>query len=330
MNIIPWNGLPITEPGIYSGIPIDTYHSLEIMPPGVRCISSTGVRTAVGESGAHFWDSSVYNPNRKERGQTESMILGRAAHHLLLGEADFRRSFVVQPATYIHPKDGEKDWNNNATVCRNWKKLQAEAKLTVITDGQVEKIKGMAASMARHPMIKAGALSGYIEHSFFWRDEETGLWLKWRPDALPEGSLDVFDLKCVSAVDFDSVERSIGDYLYNVQGAMGRAAFRAILGVEMTSFSLLCVESTRPHCVAPFELETGGHTYSDGQTRESAMDLGERQLRAGLNLIAKGFATGEWSGPGGTVSDARSIGLNKWAQKQAEMRLAEIEQELAA
>jgi len=328
MNIIPWDGSPITRPGVYSGIPIDVYHSAEIMPPGVKCISSSGVRTAVLDSAAHFFDESVYNPEREEKDTSEAMIIGRAAHHLLLGETDFRRSFVVRPETYPG-KTGDAKWIMAADYCKRWVATQAAAGLTVLTEGQIERIRGMAAAMQRDPLIKAGALSGYIEHSFFWRDEETGLWLKWRPDALPEGSLDFCDLKCVASVKFDAVQRSLDDYGYNMQGALGRWACRAVLGQEMNSFTLINVESKRPHCVAPYEVESGGSVYPDGHPKESAMDLGERQMRAGLRLIARGFETGHWPGPNGTVSDARPVGLSVWAQRRAEIRLAEIEQELA-
>jgi hypothetical protein len=203
-----------------------------------------------------------------------------------------------------------------AQFCKDWVEMQEAAGLAVLSEGQIERVRGMAASLGRDPLVKAGVLSGYIEHSFFWQDAETGLWLKWRPDALPAGSLDFSDLKCVADVSYDAVERSISDRGYNCQGALGRWACMEVLGKPMESFSLVNVESRRPHCVAVM------------QVTDDALDLGERQLRAGLRLIARGFDKGIWPGPGGLVSDAQPVGLSKWATTRAETRLAQIELDL--
>ena len=57
----------------------------------------SGRRTVFIDSPAHYWVSSHLNPNRVEESQNEALILGRAAHHLLLGESDFSRLFSVRP-----------------------------------------------------------------------------------------------------------------------------------------------------------------------------------------------------------------------------------------
>lgn len=314
MLVIPWDGSPIATPGVYSGIPLETYHGPEICAG--RSVSSSVIRTAFLESAAHAWNGSPYNPDAEPFEQSEPMLVGSAAHHLLLGEADFKRSYVVRPETYPGAK-GDAKWTMAAAYCKDWVATQEAAGLAVLSEGQIERVRGMAASLAQDPLVKAGALSGLIEHSFFWVDAETGLWLKWRPDALPEGSRDVSDLKCVAGVQYDDIERSIADRGYNCQGALGRWAFREVLGGEMESFSLVNVESRRPHCVATLQIT------------DDALDLGERQLRAGLRLIKRGFDEGVWPGPGGRVSDARPVGLTTWAKTRIETRLALIEQELA-
>lgn len=314
MNIIQWNGEPVTEPGIYAGVPLEVYHTTWTAEPSV---STSGLKTLFWKSPAHYWDGSPYNPDREEPKDSEPKLLGRAAHHLLLGEADFRRHFVIRPDTYVG-EGKTKPWSNNANWCRAWNAQQAAAGLSIVTSAQVERIKGMATSLARDPLVKAGLLSGLIEHSFLWRDPETGVLLRWRPDALPQDSLAFGDLKCVADVSYEAVERSISDFGYNMQGALGRRACMALLGRPMESFTLACIESSRPHCTAI-------KTITD-----EAMNTGERQIAAAVRMFARGIETGRWPGPAGEQRDAEYVGLTPWAEKKIETRLAMIEQELKA
>ena len=82
----------ITEPGVYD-VSIDRYHSQICDGPS---ISSSGIR-ALLRSPAHYWRTSDLNPARVEEDDKEAFILGRAAHHLLLGEKEFSRQFVIRP-----------------------------------------------------------------------------------------------------------------------------------------------------------------------------------------------------------------------------------------
>src|SRR5437660_9470425 len=146
-----WIGKPISMPGIYYDIPLDIYHAGNIcIEPSM---SSSGLRKLynpspwVKASPAHYWMQSPYNPERVEdEEESDWMILGRAAHHLLFGEADFRELFVVRPATI------------NGEVCNRvtrqgklWHQRQEADGLTVITMKQLQAIKGIARELAKEP-----------------------------------------------------------------------------------------------------------------------------------------------------------------------------------
>ncbi len=139
---IPWDGTQITRPGIYSGIPLSLYHSPFIcagdwpIPQGHDLgeiktfhpsISSSGLRAIFGrdKSPKHFYAKWSGNPNYKPDPLDEEMkrhfVLGRATHHLFLGERNFAKLFKIQPHEYPDPIKGElKPWHNGAAFCKAW------------------------------------------------------------------------------------------------------------------------------------------------------------------------------------------------------------------
>lgn len=314
MEVIPWNGEPIDKPGLYSGIPIDDYHGQLTVGPSV---SSSGLRRIFIDSPAHYWDESYLNPQRAEQKDKEAFIFGRAAHHLILGEADFRSHFCIQPETY--PADGgEKAWNNNATHCRSWKAEAKRCGLTVLTSKQIEAIRGMATGLQANPIVRAGVLRGLIEHSIIWQDEETGIWIKVRPDAIPTSDLEISDLKSAASVSDDAIEKAIGERGYNMQGALVGEGCREVIGREMQSFSLVFSEKARPHVARVKEVKPGD--LADGAT----------QNRAALRMFAKCLERGVWPGPGGEQSDAEYAEIKPYHRILAERRLAALNLELEA
>jgi PDDEXK-like domain of unknown function (DUF3799) len=306
-DVIRWDGQPITEPGLYSSIPLSEYHKQSTT--GVS-ISSGGLRTIFSESPAHYYDGSYLNPDREEQTPSEAMILGQAAHHLLLGEEKFGHSFVIRPEEL-----NGKPWHGNRGDCKEWLEARAEERVTVLKGEHVTKIRGMSKSLAAHPLVQAGILNGIIEHSACWIDEETGIWLKSRPDCWPVDSADLVDLKTAADITDDGIARAIASGGYQMQGALVGMACRAVLGIEMESFSLVFVESARPHCVRVKTL------------KPADLELGERQIRASLRLFARCVERNEWPGPGGIQSDADFAELTPWARTNIEFKLSQMESE---
>jgi hypothetical protein len=303
MNTIKWDGTPINIPGIYSGIEINRYHEQLTSTPS---ISSSGLRTIFHESPAHYWDTSYLNPERDVKSDSSAFALGRAAHHLLLGEANFNKMFLIRPDEI----DG-KPWHGNRTECRAWNAWADSDGRTVLTKKRdIDAIRGMSRSMSKHPLVSAGILNGVIEHSMIWRDEETGVWLKARPDAIPTDSGDVADLKTTTDITDDGIANSIGKYGYHMQAALVGMAYRALLSREMESFSLVFVESSRPHCCRVKTLKADD------------IELGEKMIRNALKQFVHGLTTNEWLGPGGVQSDAEYVSIKPWARTEAENQLA--------
>jgi hypothetical protein len=321
VSILRWDGAKIARAGIYADLPITEYHGQPCAGPS---ISSTGLRTIFSKSPAHYWVSSSLNPKRVEQAESEALTFGRAAHHLLLGEAGFRDVFAVLPEDAPRrPTSAQlgaaKPSPATVEQIRWWREFeQANGHKTLLTMAQIEAIRGMAESLAGEPLVRAGILNGLIEHSIVWRDRETGIWLKIRPDAIPDGSVDFADLKTAADITDDGIERAVGDYGLNMQGALVGMGAREVLGVEMTSFTLLFVEKAPPFCVRAKTL------------KPHDLELGERQIRAALRVFAACLETNRWPGPGGEQTDAEFVEIKPYARARIEARLALMEQGLAA
>ena len=305
---IEWDGTPITKPGLYSKIPLEVYHSAEICDG--PSVSSSGLRKIFNESPAHFYAEWSGNPDRLEAKEKAHFALGRAVHHLMLGEPFFAKLFAAQPLEYPDSKTGEmKPWSNLSNHAKAWKESMSNAGRSILTGKDVENIRGMAVSLGRHPIIRAGALNGMIERSMFWKDKDTGLWVKSRPDSIPNDSGDFVDLKTTISVLHRDLARTIAELGYHMQGALIRSAAREVLGIKSPTFTLVFVEKTAPWCVRVVTL------------KDNDLDLGERANRAALDAVAGCIKSKSWPGPGGDREDAEHIELPEWSQKQIDERL---------
>lgn len=298
-----WNGKPIGTNGIFDAIPMDTYHGQLTVGPSV---SSSGLRTIMNLSPAHYFADSYLNPDPEEdedeTAESAAFILGRAAHHLLLGEDDFSTHFIMRPEEHLG-----KPWHSNRTECRAWLKHQADEGRTVLTPKQVRTIRGMARSLAKAPLVQAGILNGQIEQSLVWKDKETGVWLKARPDAIPNDSGDFGDLKTAHSVTDDAIRKAIYEHGYHQQAALLAEGWEVLTGNKMLSFSLIFVEKKAPYCTRIITLKDGD------------LDRGRRQNRIAINIFANCLKVREWPGPG--AADAEYMEMPSWAQSRIDGQL---------
>jgi hypothetical protein len=314
LDVRKWTGDPIKLPGIYSGVPIEDYHGGGIcVEPS---ISSSGLRKLysplswVKASPAHYWMQSPYNPDRaNDEEESEALILGRAAHHLLFGEKKFKEVFAVRPLTINGVK-----CDRTTTMGKLWHKQQEKAGLTIIKLAQLKAIKGVARELAKEPLVidpegkRSGILNGYIEHSWFFR-HRTGVWVKIRPDATPNDSLDFVDLKTAKSVMWPDLQRAIRDHGYFMQAGLTAMAVQAILKQPLNSFTLVFAESSEPHCIEIVTL------------KENEIKRGIDACEVALDKFARCWKEKHWPGPRGDRADAQFIELLESDQKRIDENL---------
>lgn len=327
IQVTKWDGSPIGKPGIYSHVPIGVYHGPDLcVGPSV---SSSTLRTVFNDCPMAAWVESPLNPNRLIPEEKKHYVLGRGAHHLGLGEADFQKHFAVEPSTYPDSKTGQpKPWHNGATFCKEWREHVTEGEgRTILSEKDLQAILGMAGvlpwqkgiedcGLANNAVVRAGALSGLVEHTIIAQDEETGLWLKSRPDAIPLHSTEFNDLKTTQSVAYDDLQRTLGDLRYDMQAVLASKCLEQAAGFPFSSFAFVFVAKTPPHAVEIVELK-----HED--LAEAGFDL-----RAAIRTFARCLETGRWPGPGGTRGDARSIERSERARNAALGRRTSLELEL--
>ena len=315
LKFTKWSKGSIGVNGLYEDMPIEHYHSRDVCD-GIS-ISSSGLRKLFNESPAHYWCSSPYNKDRVEEEVSRAMIIGRATHHLMMGEADFARVFRKAPDEVPDSKGVLKPWALTFNYAKEWKEAREREGYVVLFPKEVKQIEGMALALSQHPLVQAGAFNGYIERSGFWLDRETKVWIKVRPDVIPNESGDFVDLKTTTSVQWPDLQRTIAEMGYVQQFALMREGFR-VLGFPVASATLIFVEKTPPHCVRIVSL------------RPHDLDVGEQQNRHALRAFVRCLKSREWPGPGGIRRDAEEIWMPDWHRDSVEAKLTALKEEEAA
>lgn len=299
LKTIKWDGALISSAGVYD-MPIDAYHSNNCAGPS---ISSSGLRIIEMESPLKYWDTSYLNPNRAPPESKKHFSFGHAVHTLMLGEEGFARQFALRPESI----DGAA-WQSNRTVCRQWIASKEAAGVSVITAAEIEDIRGIARALDRHPLVKMGLLNGEIEKSLVWKDEETGIFLKARPDALPVNADLVADLKTTSDISARGTRAAISDYGYHMQMALIGIGMAAVLDRKISDedYVLIFVEKTRPYDinVKPLAAES--------------IAFGRMQIRRALRKMADCLAKNEWPG---VEDDGQTAWLPDYYRKRIEREI---------
>lgn len=284
----------VTEPGAYR-MSMNLYHSQCCPGPS---ISSTGIRKIALQSPHAFWKTSDLNPNRyPEKEPGDALILGRAAHALILGDEVFDDHFCFVPAdapprptaTQIKAFERTGEWSDSAAPRATfWEEFDAKSKGRMeLTAAQVEKIKYMAENLSASPDAVEMLTSDLTEISMIWQDEQTGIWVKSRPDCLPSNGFDFADLKTFSPKSSDlvlSAQRATTEHGYAIQMALAIEAAEKVLGTTAQRCALVFVQTTEPYEVVPIEID------------EETLYWSRVLIRDGLNKMAHGLKTGEWPG----------------------------------
>lgn len=300
-------GGKITAPGVWTAVPIDAYHGDVNLFDGFS-ISSSGLR-AVLRRPSEYWGFSPYNPKPFEREEKTSLEFGKAAHMLLLGEDGFKERYSLRPEKYPGEKGEMKPWSGNANWCKGWLADQKNAGRTVITDTEIGHIRHMADALARKEPIRLGILNGRIERSIFTK--HGNIWLKARPDVVPNDSGDFVDLKTAASVDDESLSKAIYQHGYHVQAGLLRMIVREVLGADaFTSFTFVFVEKAPPYDVRVMQL------------KDEDIDLGERQARKAIATVQECLKRKHWPGFDGFDREFSYTEMPSWARTRIENELS--------
>lgn len=273
------------EPGIYPDITDTEYHAAKDI------LSSSGARRLITSTPRKFYEEMTtvrpYNP---------AFEIGHAAHTLMLTVGD---PFEVVDADSWRTKD--------AKAARD---AALQAGNTPLLAKEYAQVRAMADAILDHPV--AGELftrnDTTSEQSLYWKDEQTGVACRARPDlAVNDWSL-IVDYKTTLSADPKEFAKSIAKYGYHQQQAWYCEAVETLTGIR-PEFVFVCQEKTPPYEVSLIQLDA------------DAVRIGGRLNEDARSIYAACMDSGVWPS---YPTSVQVVGLPAWALRQADQE-TEIE-----
>lgn len=223
----------------------------------------------------------------------ECYRMGSAIHKFVLERADFESEFLTgidcarrskadkeewAAWFYEHGADGDHITSHKAA---EWNGLfeQLSGK-SMVTPEEITKISMMAESVMRNPMAAKLLTGGKAEQSIYWQDEETGLYLRCRPDYLGRFCSDLKSTQDAREAEFLRSAYRMG---YHVSAAMYTDGIQQVTG-EHHPFLFIAIEKTPPFLCAVYGLD-------DYSAERGWSIYQEFKLR-----LAECLVTGKWEG----------------------------------
>lgn len=267
------------EPGIYPDITDTEYHAAKDI------LSSSGARRLITSTPRKFYEEMTtvrpYNP---------AFEIGHAAHTLMLTVGD---PFEVVDADSWRTKD--------AKAARD---AALQAGNTPLLAKEYAQVRAMADAILDHPVT--GELftrnDTTSEQSLYWKDEQTGVACRARPDlAVNDWSL-IVDYKTTVSADPREFAKSIAKYGYHQQQAWYCEAVETLTGIR-PEFVFVCQEKTPPYEVSLIQLDA------------DAVRIGGRLNEDARSIYAACMDSGVWPS---YPTSVQVVGLPAWALRQAD------------
>ena len=272
------------------------YHSQSVCPG--PSISSSGLRTIVNESPWHFWSRWEGNENRyPDPEESDALILGKAAHALILGDEVFDEHFCFVPKDALRrptapqiaafERTGAGAMPRRTAPCSGRRSTRRPREIADHRDAdRAHSVHGREPE--EMPEAVQALSEGMTEVSMIWQDRITGVWLKSRPDQIPATDLTSPDLKTFAPRSKSiqrSVHQSITDSGYDMQMALAIMGAEEVFGTTASECVLIMAQSNAPYTVTPVRLD------------EDALYWARVRCRHGIDTFAKCPETGRWPMP---------------------------------
>lgn len=253
-------GLEITEPCIVRNVPIDIYHK---MP----ALSNSGLKTLLNCPAKYYYK---YLSGEHEIKEKPAQKIGKAAHcYILEGREKFEQIYWVNPYSNYNKDEKVKlliegfgydiTVKNNPVSVINEFLLEStgiEPKEILLSNSELNQIVAMARTIRNDKKAnKALSQEGESELSLFWQDEDTGVWLKCRPDFMPYDCINFFDYKTSDTADPRKFLSSFINYGYHIQAAMYEMGIKAVTGCNIENFYFIVQEKEAPYITQLFNPE---------------------------------------------------------------------------
>lgn len=161
----------------------------------------------------------AYHRLNDDHKPTDAMKFGTAFHAYLLGTSDV---VSLPEGESFRSKDNQK-----------WRADQLGAGNIIVSYNDMQLLKRMkegieqTSLMPEYPDYMEIIEQGTKEQCIEWKDRQTGLMLKAKPDLIPAGTDYLVDLKTAQKADAESFAKEVINYGYHIQTVFYRAAVAA-------------------------------------------------------------------------------------------------------
>lgn len=273
-------------PGIYYDMPITDYHACK------HAVSNSGLGDIL-QSPYHYYARHL-DPNRPPETTKAGQLEGALAHCAILEPDEFLKRYAIGP--------------DCSKAAKAWKEFAAQAESEgkeAIKPQQYDTAMRQAENVFLLPDVAAHLSKGKAEVSAFWRDEETGVMCRVRPDFVHDAGDGVvlLDVKTYSSADPDEFARQVARKGYARQDAMYSDGYSAASGDDVFAFLFIAVEANWPYASSVCQLD------------EDSADAGHMEYRDALTLYARCKRANHWPGYPTGVTPIR---MPNWALNKAE------------
>lgn len=265
----------ITEHGAYADIDNEIYHHVEICD--APSISSTGLKTIESKSPLHYWFNSPLNPEKPEPEQKRHFNVGKAVHDLILLGDLFPKNYFLLPEGY----DARlKKWRE----VKEERDAAEESGIPVLFHGEGQMVEAIAEVVERDDLASLLLRSGTPEMTVAAKDPVTGVWMRCRPDVLPETTEIIPDIKTTINAHPDAFEKQATNLGYFQSAAFYLDVIREVFGDVGVKrrFLLIAAEKVPPYPVQIYQMD------------DEAIQNGRMLNRRALNIFADCLRTGNW------------------------------------
>lgn len=269
--------------GIVHDLPIDEYHASP-------AISHSGL-CDFARSPLHYYARHI-DPERPPEEPRAGQLEGTLAHCAILEPDQFDRRYAVGPCD-----------DRRLKAWKSWAETLAPH-ITALRPSEAAAARAQAASVRALPEVAQLLAAGNAEVSADWRDAQTGVHCRCRPDWVhPLGGCRVIllDVKTYSSASPVEFAQQVARNAYHRQAAWYTDGYAQAAGVEVMGFVFVAVETAWPYAACAAMLDDDG------------IERGRVENRALLARFAECQRAGEWPGYSNSIE---LIPLPRWYMAQ--------------
>lgn len=237
---------------------------------------------------------------------SKAMDFGTLVDCLLLEPETFAARFWTIPATYTKTDKTVGEWTLQSKTCRAALEAATATGTVAVKQCQVEAAKSIVGAVRGHRTASTW-LDGKYQVTIVWKDHETGILCKGRPDIFRADR--IVDLKSTEDPLPGAFSRTCNNFKYHVQAAMYSLGTRcAETGKYPESFDLpfsfIACESEAPFDVVCYDMDL------------ESLDAGKILFQEAIRKYADCVSSKQWPG----YSDyAEPLSIPMWALNKIQL-----------